>query len=93
MPMQPVTKMVPDPDNPGQETPGTVMRIVEAEEPFSHARLEDGTFITARLAFTEIVRLNDRIDEQGNPKYQVTHTGSLAIYHPDVRRNGGRDHA
>ena len=68
MPITPVTKMVPDPDNPGQEIPGTVMRIVEVEEPFSHARLEDGTFITARLAFTEIVRLNDRVDEKGKPQ-------------------------
>lgn len=93
MPSPPVTKMVQDPDNPEQETPGTVMRIVEVEEPFSHARLEDGTFITARLAFTEIVRLNDRVDEKGNPRYQVTHTGSLAIYHPDTGRNGGHHHA
>ena len=93
MPIPPITKMVPDPDNPGQETPGTVMRIVEVEEPFSHARLEDGTFITARLAFTEIVRLNDRVDEKGKPRYQVTQTGSLAIYHPDTDRNGGHHHA
>ena len=92
MRVPPVTKMVQDPDNPGQEIPGTVMNIVEVEEPFSHARLEDGTFITARLGFTEVIRLNDRTDPQGKPKYQVTHTGTLTVYHPDAPGNGGDHH-
>ena len=92
MDLPPTTKIVPDPDHPGKETSGTVMRIREVEEPFAHARLEDGTVITSRMTFTEIVKLLGRVDKQGNPKYQITMAGSLAVYHPGPPTNGEPAH-
>lgn len=84
-----VRKQVPDPENPGKKVWGEVIGIVRTEEPFSHAELEDGTKLTARLSFTEVVRLDDKWNKDGTPIYNITQNGTLSIAPPEHLMRGG----
>ena len=51
-------KRVPDPKNPEVKINGTVIKIIDSEEPFSYAHLEDGTRVTTKMSFIEVIRLD-----------------------------------
>ena len=63
------TRMMVDPS--GTPVEATVIDIVESTERFSEIRLVDGTVLKTKLIAVEVVRFNDRWDQEGNPVYQV----------------------
>ena len=91
MVQNPMQRRVPDPENKEKMVSGTVVKIVKAEEPFCYAELEDGTTITARMSFVEVVRIDERWDKTGAPIYSVTQNGSLVICAPEqlMKKPGG----
>lgn len=89
---RPILKKVPDPSNPGQTVPGTVVKIINSEEPFSHAYLEDGTTLTTKVSFLEAVRIHDQWDKNGNPVYHITQNAALIVSSPeDLKKKDDRD--
>ena len=89
---KPIRKNVPDPDGKKKMVPGTVVKIEEAEEPLCYAYLEDGTTVTSKNSFIEIVRIDDRWDKNGAPIYSVTQNATLLIASPDtlMRKGNGK---
>ena len=67
----------------GEMVDGEMVRIRTAEEPFSHITLEDGTEITMRTTIIQVIRHINQWDDNGNPRYTISATGSTAITSPD----------
>lgn len=88
----PVKRMLPDPQNPGQMAEAVVVKVTDAQEPFGHITLEDGTYISLRTVVLEVARFIDRWDDAGNPVYNITSQGSMSITVPqDLTRDGAQD--
>ena len=75
----------------GNMVDGTIVKVVSAEEPFSHIVLEDGTTITMRTNIIQVVRHVDSWDDKGNPIYSVEANGSMTITCPDDLRKAPTD--
>lgn len=89
MPERTIKKQVQDPDNPNETVTGTVVKILNAEEPISYAELEDGTRLTLKVSFIEAVRIDDRWDRNGKPIYTITQNATLMV-DPDLKVARGR---
>ena len=81
-----VTRILPDPDNPDQMAEAVVVKVTDAQEPFGHITLEDGTYISLRTVVLEVARFKDRWDKSGNPIYNITSQGSMSITVPPELR-------
>lgn len=79
-------KSIPDPADPTKEVMATTVKIVAAEEPFAYISLEDGSTLTIRHTFLEVVRVEDRWDGQGNPMYTVTSQLAMMVESPEELR-------
>ena len=80
-------RTIPDPLDSNKQVTGVRVRVLEATEPFSYIKLEDGTELTLRSTVIEILRLEDRWDAKGNPIYNVTSQGTLMVDAPaDLRK-------
>ena len=66
----------------GEESEGTLMKIVEAEEPFSRIVLDNGTEIEAKMATSQVVLL-DNPGPDGKPQYNITSHMIMNIHHGD----------
>ena len=88
MSSKPIVKRVPDPENPSQKVPGTIVKIEKSEEPHSYVHLEDGTLITLKQSVLEVVRITDRWDQNGQPVYSVTQNITLSINSPPNLQKG-----
>lgn len=75
----------------GEMVDGEVIKVVHANEPFSHVTLEDGTEITMRTTVLQIVRILNKWDEQGNPVYSIDAAGSVSINSPDHLKKAESD--
>ena len=75
----------------GKMVDGQVIRVVRADEPFSHLELEDGTTITMRTNVVQIVRHLNSWDDKGNPVYSIEANGSITITCPDNLRKAPED--
>lgn len=75
----------------GNMVDGKVVKVVNAEEPFSHIVLEDGTTITMRTNIIQVVRHLNSWDDKGNPIYSVEANGSMTITCPDNLRREQND--
>ena len=85
-------KRVPDPKNPKNMINGTVIKIMESEEPFSYAHLEDGTRLTTRMSFIEVIRVDDRWDNNDQPIYNVTQNVAMIVSAPGkLMKKGGKN--
>ena len=69
--------------NTGEMIDGVVVKVVQADEPFSYITLEDGTTITMRSNVNQVIRLIDKWDDSGNPIYSISAGGSISITAPD----------
>lgn len=67
----------------GKLVDGKVIKVVKADEPFSYIELEDGTEITMRTNVTQVIRLLDRWDKNGNPVYTIEAHGISRTNSPD----------
>ena len=66
----------------GKLVDGKVIKVVKADEPFSYIELEDGTEIAMRTNVTQVIRLLDRWDKNGNPMYTIDARGSVTTNSP-----------
>ena len=60
-------KQVRDPS--GKLVDGTVIDIDESTEKFSELMLSDGTTLKVKVVAVEVIRIDDRWDQEGNPMY------------------------
>ena len=51
--------------------------------------MDDGSIIKIKLVATEVVRLDDKFDQAGNPIYLVQSTNVMAVDAPEHLRQGG----
>ena len=51
--------------------------------------VDDGSVIKIKLVATEVVRLDDKFDQAGNPIYLVQSTYVMAVDAPEQLRQGG----
>ena len=56
---------------PGEDVVGSLIDIVESIERFNEVRLDDGTVLRVKLVTTEVTRIDDRWDAEGNPMYAI----------------------
>lgn len=57
---------------PGQpDLLGTVVPFQTVQESFNEYLLEDGTVLNIKLVTTEVLRIDDAYDEQGQPVYVI----------------------
>ena len=66
----------------GEFQDGYVVKVIEAREPFSYLKLEDGTEITMRTNVVQIIRLADTWDDSGNPSYNFEISSTITVNSP-----------
>ena len=83
----PRKKRIPVPGSGGQEfVEGTVMQFQTVLENFNEYLVDDGTVVHIKLVATEVVKLHDTYDEQGNPVYVIGSQNVTTISVPDQLR-------
>ena len=58
-------------DQHGNEAEGDVINVQETTERWADIRLVDGTTFRIKVVVDEVVRLDGKKDEEGNPIYSV----------------------
>lgn len=85
----PGKRKVPLPD--GSEIEGSVMTFRSSGEHWNEYLVDDGSVVRIKLVATEILRLDDQFDPQGNPVYLVQSTNVMSVNSPDnLRREGSQ---
>jgi hypothetical protein len=82
-------KKVPHPDGSGRQVDGTPLTWQTGGEHWNEYLVDDGTVIRLKLVVTEVVRLDDEYDPEGNPIYMVGSTNILTVSAPEELKNGG----
>lgn len=73
----------------GQEIEAVEVPFQTGAEHWNEYVLQDGSVLKLRTVTTEILRLVDRFDAEGNPQYVMKSTNVLAVSAPDdLRRKG-----
>jgi hypothetical protein len=67
-----------DPDGTVTSEIGTLVKVVEANEPWSEYSLEDGTKLRMKQTIINVVRLDDK-DDNGNPLYSIQSQQILSV--------------
>jgi hypothetical protein len=75
------TRKVPLPG--GNEGEAEVISFRASNENWNDYLLDDGTVLRMKLVVTEVLRVTNQYDQQGNPVYMVTSTNVMAIDAPD----------
>jgi hypothetical protein len=76
---------------PGQPPKAAeLMEIARADEKFNVYDLDDGTQLRMRTAVTEIWRVIDEFDPEGNPFYVVKAQGAMSVLAPDHLKKGSK---
>lgn len=63
----------------GKSLEGTVVEVIQSIERFSEIDLEDGTILKMKPVVTEVIRINNQWDKDGNPAYSVSSTNILVV--------------
>ena len=69
--------------NTGDLVDAHVVKVENADEPFSYITLEDGTELTMRTNVTQVLRLKDTWYKDGSPIYEIKANGNITITSPD----------
>jgi hypothetical protein len=78
-------RTVPGPDGPVE---ATVMGFRTPTEHWTEVLLDDGTVIKLKLVVTDVYRIDDQYDDEGNPMYVVRSQNILRVDAPDnLRKN------
>jgi hypothetical protein len=77
--------------DPNTEVDATVMPFQTVMEHFNEYLVDDGTVVQIKLVATEIVKIDDAYDEQGQPVYVIGSTNVTTISVPEElkRPEGG----
>jgi hypothetical protein len=57
-------------------------------EPWNEYLADDGSVIRVKLIVTEVLRVDDKYDEQGNPVYMVRSSNVMSTSSPEELRRG-----
>jgi len=69
---------------PGQPPKdGFSVEITQSKEPWTEYELDDGTTIKIKQVASEIWRLENEFDNDGNPVYVIKSSGVMAVTAPD----------
>lgn len=74
-------KVIPGPGQPEHEA--ELVEVVESKERWSEFSLSDGSTIRMRQIITEVWRLEDAWDAEGNPQYFIKSAGIMIVNAPD----------
>lgn len=62
----------------------------QGDEHWNEYLLDDGSVVRVKLVLTEIIRIDDAHDDQGNPVYALNSTNVVSVSAPDeLRKEGG----
>jgi hypothetical protein len=70
----------------GQEVEGELIGFRSTGEHWNEYLLDDGTVFRIKLVVTEIARLMDRYDAEGDPIYAATHAQVITVDAPESLR-------
>jgi hypothetical protein len=70
----------------GEEVEADIIGFRAAGEHWNEYLLDDGTVFKIKLVVTEIARVKDRYDENGDPIYAAIHTQVTAVDAPETLR-------
>ena len=74
----------------GQEHDAEVLSYQTRGEHWNEYLIDDGTVLRIKLVLTEVIRVEDQYDAQGNPVYVVNSTNVVTADSPArIRRQGG----
>ena len=66
-------------DQSGNQVTGDLVDVEESIERFSDIKLKDGTQIRIKLVVVEVIRADERWDNEGNPIYVVSSTNVMTV--------------
>lgn len=70
----------------GEIQSGTVLEIVEANEPVIRLTLEDGTLVRVKVSIVEIMRMDNK-NENGGLNYDINANLTASFIPPDEQLN------
>ncbi len=77
----------------GKEVEATVLNFQVGGEHWNEYLVDDGTVIRMKTVATEISRIDQEFDQEGNPVYLVKSTNVVSVSVPEKlrgRRSGGQ---
>jgi hypothetical protein len=83
----PRTRRIQGPD--GQEHEAEPIGFRTSGEHFNEYLLDDGTVLRIKLVLTEVFKVKDAYDRDGNPAYLARHSQVIVVDSPDHLRGGG----
>ncbi len=63
----------------GQQHDAELVGFRSSGEHFNEYLLDDGSVLRIKLVVTEVMKIGDLLDPQGNPVYMVNHTQVTAV--------------
>jgi hypothetical protein len=72
-----------NPDGTTAQELGTIVKVVQSDEPWSEYTLEDGTKLRMKQVVVNVVKL-DKVDDSGNPIYSIQSQQTLSVI-PQVK--------
>jgi hypothetical protein len=73
----------------GQDVDATELSFQNAREHWNEYLLDDGTVIRLKPVATEVLRIDGKFDNEGNPVYVLKATNIVTVSPPeDLRRKG-----
>ncbi len=67
----------------GEMRDATIVDVNQASELWNHYFLEDGTVLKFKVVVTQVTKIDDEHDQEGNPVYNVKSTNVLTVMCPD----------
>jgi len=74
-------KIAVKPNEPPKEA--ELVDVTTSSEPWSNYLLSDGTTVRMKVVLSEVWRLIDEYDKDGNPMYVLQSAGIMSIQSPD----------
>ena len=63
----------------GENVSGTLVSIDESVERYSEIKLSDGSVLRVKVNVVEVIRLDDRHDDNGNPVYAIKSSNHILV--------------
>jgi hypothetical protein len=80
----PMRRKIAIPGEPPKDA--ELVEVTNAEERWNQYLLSDGTVLRTKAVVTEVWRVIDEFDAEGNPKYVMKSGGILVVNAPDELR-------
>lgn len=74
-------KIVVRPNEPPKEA--ELIEIVSSNEPWNNYLLADGSTVRSKFVLSEVWRVIDEFDKDGNPVYVLSNSGIINVHAPD----------